>query len=103
VTKTRPADVPLPPAEETILTRLEACRIARIGLSTFDKAVKEGRLLVRRNGSRIVVTRDELHRYMGALPPARMHSTQGQSAPSGLNCDGRPSFFDFASEKKLSL
>jgi hypothetical protein len=65
MTKTRPADVPLPPADEAILTRLEACRIARISLPTFDRAVLEGRLIVRRHGRKITVTRTELNRFTG--------------------------------------
>jgi hypothetical protein len=31
MTKTRPSDVPLPAADEENLTRLEACRVVRIG------------------------------------------------------------------------
>jgi excisionase family DNA binding protein len=65
MTKTRPCDTPLPCPEETILTRLEACRVARIGLSTFDRAVNEGRLRVSRIGRNIKVTREELNRFMG--------------------------------------
>jgi excisionase family DNA binding protein len=66
VTKTNPADVPLPPAGEAVLTRLEACRVARIGLSTFDRAVVAKRLRVARIGRKIVVRRDELERFMSA-------------------------------------
>jgi excisionase family DNA binding protein len=69
MTKTRPADVPLPPAEEETLTRLEACRVARIGLSTFDRAVVAKRLHVQRIGRKIVVKRDELDRFMSADAP----------------------------------
>lgn len=65
MTKTRPVDVPLPSPEEVILTRLEACRVARIGLSTFDRAVIAGRLHVQRNGRRITVTTKEMRRFMG--------------------------------------
>lgn len=65
MTKTRPIDVPLPPPEEVILTRLEACRVARIGLSTFDRAVLAKRLRVQHNGRKITVTRPELNRFMG--------------------------------------
>lgn len=66
MTKTRVADVPLPPADEIHLTRLEACRVARIGLSTFDRAVIAKRLHVRRNGRRITVTRAEIDRFMSS-------------------------------------
>jgi excisionase family DNA binding protein len=65
MTKTRPNDVPLPSKDEVILTRLEACRIARIGLSTFDRAVAEKRLVVSRVGRQIKVTREELNRFLG--------------------------------------
>jgi excisionase family DNA binding protein len=65
VTKTRPADVPLPSPEETVLTRLEACRVARISLPTFDRAVLEKRLRVHRHGRKITVAREELRRFMG--------------------------------------
>jgi excisionase family DNA binding protein len=67
--KTRPSDVPLPSPEENNLTRLEACRVARIGTTTFDKAVSEKRLHVNRTGRKITVTRDELNRFMGIIPP----------------------------------
>ena len=67
MTKTRVADVPLPPPDEVVLTRLEACRVARIGLSTFDRAVLAGRLHVHRNGRKITVSRHELARYMGLI------------------------------------
>jgi hypothetical protein len=63
--KTKPKDVPLPLADEVVLTRLEACRVARIGLSTFDRAVLAKRLRVQRNGRKISVTREELYRFMG--------------------------------------
>jgi hypothetical protein len=63
--KTKPKDVPLPLADEIVLTRLEACRVARIGLSTFDRAVLAKRLRVQRSGRRISVTREELYRFMG--------------------------------------
>jgi excisionase family DNA binding protein len=66
MTKTRVADVPLPSADEVNLTRLEACRLARIGLSTFDRAVNDKRLHVNRVGRKITVTRKELNRFMGA-------------------------------------
>ena len=67
MTKTRVTDVPLPPAEQLYLTRLEVCRIARIGLSTFDRAVLEGRLRVHRVGRRILVTREELDRFITSV------------------------------------
>jgi hypothetical protein len=57
MTKTRPSDVPLPPADEENLTRLEGCRVVRIGLTTFDQLVATGRLRVHRIGRRIVVKR----------------------------------------------
>ena len=79
MTKTRPADVPLPPPEQFFLTRLEACRVARIGLSAFDNAVKDGRLPARRNGTRVIVTRPDLHRFMGVED---MQSTRGPRAPA---------------------
>jgi excisionase family DNA binding protein len=65
MTKTKPHDVPLPAAGEVVLTRLEACRVARIGLSTFDRAVAANRLRVQRSGRKITVTREELSRFMG--------------------------------------
>jgi excisionase family DNA binding protein len=68
VTKTRPRDVPLPPPEEVVLTRLEACRVARISLPTFDKAVAEKRLTVHRNGRRITVPRAEVERCFNVPP-----------------------------------
>jgi len=65
MTKTRPTEVPLPPPEETNLTRLEACRVARIGLSTFDRAVASKKLRIQKSGRKITVTREELNRFMG--------------------------------------
>lgn len=82
MTKTRVADVPLPPLEQQMLTRLEACRVARIGLSTFDKAVADKRISVHRNGTRILVTRRALDAYIATMPGERMHSTRGQHVPA---------------------
>ena len=52
-------------ADEVILTRLEACRLARIGLSTFDRAVANNRLRVQKSGRKVTVTREELNRFLG--------------------------------------
>lgn len=65
MTKTRPADVPLPHPDEVNLTRLEACRVARITTSTFDRAVSSKRLHVNRTGRKVTVKRAELDRFMG--------------------------------------
>lgn len=79
MTKTRVADVPLPPPEQYFLTRLEACRVARIGLNAFDNAVKDGSLKVLRNGRRVIVARPHLNRFMG-VPDEGMHAVRGHSA-----------------------
>jgi excisionase family DNA binding protein len=63
-TSRRLRDVPLPPPEQNILTRLEACRVARVGTSTFDKAVASEAVNVMRNGRRVLVKRAELERWM---------------------------------------
>lgn len=65
MTKTRPKDVPLPAKDEVLLTRLEVCRLARIGLSTFDRAVTAKRLTVKRVGRKVLVERSELDRFIG--------------------------------------
>jgi excisionase family DNA binding protein len=65
MSKTRPKDVPLPAKDEVLLTRLEACRLARIGLSTFDRAVTAKRLTVKRVGRKVLVERGELDRFIG--------------------------------------
>jgi hypothetical protein len=65
ITKTRPNDVPLPSKDEVILTRLEACRVARIGLSTFDRAKDKGLIKVTYVGRKVMVTPEELRRFMG--------------------------------------
>jgi excisionase family DNA binding protein len=65
MTKTRPSDVPLPPPEQRYLTRLEVCRVARIAVSTFDRAVLDKRLSVRRVGRKVLVEREELDRFLG--------------------------------------
>jgi excisionase family DNA binding protein len=65
MSKTRPKDVPLPAKDEVLLTRLEACRLARIGLSTFDRAVTAKRLTVKRVGRKVLVKRGELDRFIG--------------------------------------
>jgi hypothetical protein len=70
MTRTRPNDVPLPSKDEVILTRLEACRVARIGLSTFDRAVKSGRLHVRRIGRKVMVEHREMNRFIGIDAPS---------------------------------
>ena len=65
MTKTRPKDVPLPAKDEVLLTRLEACWLARIGLTTFDRAVNNGLVRVHRIGRKVMVAREELHRFIG--------------------------------------
>jgi excisionase family DNA binding protein len=65
MSKTRPKDVPLPAKDEVLITRLEACRLARIGLSTFDRAVTAKRLTVKRVGRKVLVERGELDRFIG--------------------------------------
>jgi hypothetical protein len=64
----RLAEVPMPSLEKQFLTRLEACRLARIGTSTFDRAVADKRLTVRWNGNRMIVERTEISRYVASLP-----------------------------------
>jgi hypothetical protein len=58
----------MPSPEQVILTRLEVCRLARISPSTFDRARREKRISVKRNGLRILVTRAEAMRFIEALP-----------------------------------
>jgi excisionase family DNA binding protein len=70
MSKTRPNDVPMPSPEEIVLTRLEVCRVARIGLSTFDRAVNNKRLRVHRIGRKVVVERKELNRFIGIDAPS---------------------------------
>jgi hypothetical protein len=65
--RTHPNDVPMPPPEQTILTRLEACRAFRLSLSTFDRAVQEERIHVKRYGPRIIVRREEMDRFIEQL------------------------------------
>jgi hypothetical protein len=65
---TRLRDVPLPPKEKEALTRLEACRVASIGTTAFYKAVKAGRLKIKRNGAKIIVMRSSLNSYLENLP-----------------------------------
>jgi hypothetical protein len=64
----RLADVSVPSADQPFLTRLEACRLARIGTSTFDKAVAAKRIKVRWNGTRMIVERAEIIRFVESLP-----------------------------------
>lgn len=71
--KRRLADTPMPSPDQPFLTRLEACRVARIGTSTFDKAVAAKRLTVRWNGIRMIVERAEIERYVESLPTQRPH------------------------------
>jgi hypothetical protein len=65
---TRLRDVPLPPAHKEYLTRLEACRVASIGTTAFYKAVRDGRLKVKRNGTKIIVMRSMLTSFIDNLP-----------------------------------
>jgi hypothetical protein len=71
--KRRLADVPMPPPDQEFLTRLEACRVARIGTTTFDKAVAAKRITVRWKGTHIVVERAEMVRYVKSLPTERQN------------------------------
>jgi hypothetical protein len=68
----RLAEVPMPSLEKEFLTRLEACRLARIGTSTFDEAVAQKRIIVHWNGNRMIVPRVEVARYIGSLPTDRL-------------------------------
>jgi hypothetical protein len=65
---TRLKDVPLPPKDKENLTRLEACRVANIGTTAFYRAVKAGRLKVKRNGTKIIVMRSALNSFVESLP-----------------------------------
>lgn len=65
--KRRLADIPMPPADQPFLTRLEACKLARIGTTTFDKAVRQESIKVRWNGIRIIVERAEITRFIASL------------------------------------
>jgi hypothetical protein len=65
---TRLRDVPLPPKEKENLTRLEARRLGNIGTTTFYKAVKAGRLKIKRNGAKIIVMRSALDEFIRNLP-----------------------------------
>jgi excisionase family DNA binding protein len=71
MSRTHPRDVPLPPPGEETLTRLEACRVARVSESTFDRAVANKRISVRRLGLRILIKRAELDRWIETLPTER--------------------------------
>ena len=64
MTKKRPSETKLPPPETTLLTRLEACAMARMGLSTFDRRVAAGVIQIRKHGHLVMVERSELERYM---------------------------------------
>jgi excisionase family DNA binding protein len=65
---TKLKDTPLPPPEKLALTRMEACRVAGIGTTTFYKAVKAGTLKIKRNGTKIVVMRPAINSYLENLP-----------------------------------
>jgi excisionase family DNA binding protein len=65
---TRLRDVPLPSKDKENLTRLEACRVGSIGTTTFYKAVKSGRLKIKRNGTKIIVMRSALNEFIRNLP-----------------------------------
>ena len=60
-----------------VLTRAEAALFLRLGLRTVDRLIAEGRLPVRRQGSRVLIVRDEA---LAAL--------EGAGAPTGRAAEG---------------
>ena len=83
--KRRLADVPMPAADQPFLTRLEACKLARIGTWSFDKAVAEKRIKVRWNGNRMIVERREVERLVKNFPTARVELKKTKKRPN-TNC-----------------
>lgn len=51
-----------------MLSILEAARFLGIGRSTIYEVIKQGRLPVRKLGRRTLVRRDDLDRFIDALP-----------------------------------
>ena len=50
------------------LTLVEASIISGIGRTKLYEAIADGKLTARKNGSRTIVLRDELMRFLASLP-----------------------------------
>lgn len=49
----------------------EACSVAGIGRSRLYQAISSGQLVARKYGNRTIILRDDLLRFLAALPEVR--------------------------------
>lgn len=50
------------------LSLLEACKVAGLGRTTVYQAIADGQLVARKVGKRTLILRQDLHRFLTALP-----------------------------------
>jgi excisionase family DNA binding protein len=46
----------------------QACKVAGLGRTTVYQAIAEGQLVARKVGKRTIILRQDLHRFLAALP-----------------------------------
>ena len=59
---------PLPPAEAQVLTVAEMCATFRISKNRVFDEMKAGRLLAKRLGGRVLISRDDAAAWWNGLP-----------------------------------
>ena len=62
---------PLPPAEAQVLTVAEMCATFRISKNRVFSEMKAGRLLAKRLGGRVLISRDDAAAWWNGLPDRR--------------------------------
>ena len=72
-------------AEKRGLSVSETCHVGGFGRSSFYEAVATGQLMVRKFGRRTIVLREDLDRFLAALPVANAEEQRpaavGKPAP----------------------
>ena len=59
------------------LSIADACEMAGVGRSTIYAAIADGRLKARKLGRRTLILRDEMTRFLVALPEIKRTSSDG--------------------------
>lgn len=61
-------NTPLPDIQPEGLSIVEACRITGLGRTSVYEAISDGHLTARKFGKRTIILRDDLRRFLSALP-----------------------------------
>jgi excisionase family DNA binding protein len=68
--------------DKLVLTVQEACALASIGRTKLYEEVRAGRLAVRKRGSRTLINRTELDRYLESAPRKSVGEKEGNEGKS---------------------